>query len=225
MRRVSVVAVCDVVEERAVEAAEEEGARAFADYREMFDVAEMDAVYVCVPPFGHGEPEVLAAERGIALFVEKPVAVTMEAAREVESAIEEHGVISCVGFQDRHLDILGEVKSLIQGRPVGLALGYWMGGMPGVDWWRRKEMSGGQSVEQTVHITDTARYLFGEVQSVYAAGRTGLMEEVEDYNIEDGSAATLIFENGTVATVFTACFLSCGNKGGIDIFPKDLVIE
>ena len=51
------------------------------------------------------------------------------------------------------------------------------------------------------------------------------MEEVEDYDIEDGSAATLIFENGTVATVFSACFMSCGNKGGIDIFTKDLVIE
>jgi len=98
--------------------------------------------------------------------------------------------------------------------------------MPGVSWWRRKEMSGGQPVEQTIHVTDMARYLFGDVTSVYTAGRTGLMTDVPDYNIEDASAATLTFENGLVATIFSACFLSGGRrKGGIDIFTKDMTIE
>ena len=98
--------------------------------------------------------------------------------------------------------------------------------MPQVPWWRRKEMSGGQAVEQTIHVTDMARYLFGDVISVYAAGRTGLMTDVPDYNIEDSSAATLVFENGLAATIFSACFLSGGRgKGGIDIFTKDMNIE
>ena len=98
--------------------------------------------------------------------------------------------------------------------------------MPQVPWWRRKEMSGGQAVEQTIHVTDMARYLFGDVKSVYAAGCTGLMADVPDYNIEDSSTATLVFENGLAATIFSACFLSGGRgKGGIDIFTKDLNIE
>ncbi len=225
MDGVEVVAMCDVVEERATGAAAEWEAEVFTDYREMLGSVEMDAVYVCVPPFAHGEQEVLAAERGIAVFVEKPVAVTMEVAREVEAAIREHGVISCVGFQNRYLDIIARTRKLLEGRPVGLVMGYWMGDLPKVDWWRRKEMSGGQAVEQTVHVTDTVRYLFGDVKSVYAGGRTGLMADVEGYNIEDASAATLMFENGVLATIFSACFLSCGNRGGLDIYTKDLVVE
>ena len=222
---VQVVAMCDIVEERAVEAAAEWDAKVFTDYREMLTAVEMDAVYVCVPPFAHDTQEILAAEKGMAVFVEKPVSVTMEKAREVAAAIRENGVVSCAGFQDRYLDVIAQTVELLKHRPVGLAMGYWMGGMPGVPWWRRKEMSGGQAVEQTIHITDMCRYLFGEVKSVFAGGRTGLMADVENYNIEDASSATMVFENGILATVFSACFLSVGNKGGIDIFTKDMVIE
>ena len=222
---VEVVAMCDIDEDRARDAAEEWGAAVFSDYSRMLDEVEMDAVYVCVPPFAHETQEILAAEKGIALFVEKPIAVTMEKAREVAAAIEQHGVVSSVGFQNRHLDIVDHAKELLIGRPVGLALGYWMGAMPQVAWWRRKEMSGGQAVEQTIHVTDTARYLLGDVKTVYASGRTGLMSDVEDYNIEDASAATMIFENGVLATIFSACFMSVGRRGGLDIYTKDLVIE
>lgn len=226
MDDVEVVAMCDLEKDRVAEAAEEWNAAVYTDYKTMLENEEMDALYVCIPPFAHEEQEIMAAEKGIALFVEKPVSVTMEKAREVDAAIRKNSVVSCVGFQGRYLDIIAQTKDLLKDRPVGLAMGYWMGGMPQVPWWRRKEMSGGQAVEQTIHVTDMARYLFGEVKSVYAAGRTGLMTDVPDYNIEDSSAATLVFENGLAATIFSACFLSGGRgRGGIDIFTKDMNIE
>ena len=221
----TVVAICDVDEAKAAEAAADWDARVFTDYRSMLNEVALDAVYICIPPFAHETQEILAAEKGIALFVEKPIALCMDTAREADAAIREHGVISCVGFQGRYLDIIEKTQNLLASRPVGLAIGYWMGGLPGTYWWRRKQMSGGQAVEQTVHVTDMARYLFGDVKTVYAGGRTGLITDVEDYDIEDASAATLIFENGTLATIFSACFLSCGHRGGLDIYTKDLVIE
>lgn len=221
----TVVAICDVDEAKAADAAAEWDARVFTDYRSMLNEVALDAVYICIPPFAHETQEILAAEKGIALFVEKPIALHMDTAREADAAIREHGVISCVGFQGRYLDIIEKTQGLLASRPVGLAIGYWMGGLPGTYWWRRKQMSGGQAVEQTVHVTDMARYLFGDVKTVYAGGRTGLMTDVEDYDIEDASAATLIFENGTLATIFSACFLSCGHRGGLDIYTKDMAIE
>ena len=57
----------------------------------------------------------------------------------------------------------------MQDQTIGMALGRWMGGMPGVAWWRRQEGSGGQFVEQTTHIVDLLRYCAGEVTEVYAA--------------------------------------------------------
>ena len=221
----TVVSICDVDEARAAEAAAEWDARIFTDYKSMLNEVELDAVYICIPPFAHEMQEILAAEKGIALFVEKPIGLGMDTAREADAAIREHGVISCVGFQGRYLDIIEKTQDLLASRPVGLAIGYWMSGLPGTYWWRRKQMSGGQAVEQTVHVTDMARYLFGDVKTVYAGGRTGLITDVEDYDIEDASAATLIFENGMLATLFSACFLSCGHRGGLDIYTKDMVIE
>jgi len=58
---------------------------------------------MCVPPFAHGfEPEI--AERGIHLFVEKPVALTMDLAKKTERAIAKAGVINSVGYMWRYLD-------------------------------------------------------------------------------------------------------------------------
>ncbi len=80
-------------------------------------------------------------------------------------------------------------------------------------------------MEQTTHIFDLARYLFGEVEKVVAYGRTGLMDDINDYNVEDASSATLYFKNGVVGTIFSACFLSYGGRCGMDIYLKDLAIE
>src|SRR5438105_2869514 len=82
-----IVALCDVVAERAEARAQEFGGRAYRDYRQMLEREELDALYVCVPPFAHDDAEVQAARRGIHLFVEKPVTLTMEKGLEVLQAI------------------------------------------------------------------------------------------------------------------------------------------
>ena len=68
-----VVAVCDVNPEPAERVAGEWGARPYADFRTMLDDEQLDALYVCVPPFAHQGQELLAVERGIPFLVEKPI--------------------------------------------------------------------------------------------------------------------------------------------------------
>ena len=80
-------------------------------------------------------------------------------------------------------------------------MGYWMGGFPGVLWWRRMEQSGGQMVEQTTHIFDLARYLCGEVQEVYAVYANRGQKQIPEYNIYDVGTATLRFASGVVGTI------------------------
>lgn len=228
MDDVHVVAVADPDQERARKMATEAGgAKVFADYQEMYEKAEMDAVFICIPPFAHKDQELMAVEKGIPFFVEKPPALTMELAQKVEAAVAQKGLITAVGFQDRYQDIMDELRSYLVGREVGLIHGSWIGGMPGVFWWRRKEMSGGQHVEQTIHIFDTARFLFGEVKAVSAAASTGLMKHVENYDVEDASAVTLYFENGMIGVIFSACYLSSGRAGksGLDIYCRDARVE
>lgn len=225
IKEAEVVAFCDISRERAEKAAREFGARTYSDHHQMLEREELDAVYICLPPFAHQDQETLAAEKGINIFVEKPVALSLEKARQVEAKVLENKVITAAGYQNRYLDVIDHLCLLLKRETVGMFLGYWMGGMPLVSWWRKKEESGGQIVEQTTHIFDMARYLFGEVKKVFALARTGLMMEVEGYNVEDASSVILCFKSGLIGTISSACFLSCGFKAGMDIYLKDRVIE
>ncbi len=225
MDDVKVVAVCDMAEEKVKKASERFAAPAFFDYKEMLDKVPMDALYVCVPPFAHVGQEELAVKKGLAILVEKPVHLDLAKAKRIAKTIQRKGLVSAAGYQDRYLDIIDRLKAYLDGREPGIVMGYWMGGMPGVHWWRVKKESGGQAVEQTTHIFDMCRYLFGEITHVQAAGRTGLMTHVPDYDVEDASAVTCYFKSGLVGTIFSACFLTVGNKSGIDIWTRDAAIE
>lgn len=226
IKAANIVAVCDLNEERANQRATEYGAKAFTSWKRMLKEVPLDALYVAVPPFAHEGQEQAAAKLGIHLFVEKPVAMDIKTAKAVNNAIRKAGVIATAGFQDRYQDIVKTMKKLLEKNKPGLIMGYWMGGMPGVSWWRRKDQSGGQAVEQTIHTFDMARYLFGEVKAVHAVYSKGLMLDVPDYTVEDASAVNLQFESGLCGTIFSACFLKgVGNKVGLDIFCRDMKIE
>ena len=220
-----VTAVCDLVEERVQKAAQRFEATPYKDYREMLEQEELDAVYVCVEPCAHDGMELLVIEKGCHLFVEKPVALSLDYAREVEAALEAGKLINAAGFQDRYQDIAPRMKAWVDNHQIGFFNGYWVGGMPGVWWWRRRETSGGQAVEQTIHTFDMARYLFGEVVAVQAFGRKGIMTEVENYDTEDASGVNLQFENGIIRTIHSGCFAGFGGKNGIDIFAKNAKLE
>ena len=225
MRGASIVGVCDVAKDRAKAAGEEFAAPEFTDYTKMIDDVEMDALFVAVPPFAHEDQELLAAKKGISLFVEKPVAVTMKKAKQIERAIAKAGVVATAGFQDRYQDIVAKLKKMLEKTPPGLIMGYWIGGMPGVPWWRRKEQSGGQAVEQTIHTFDMARYLLGEVKTVHATWSKGLMKHVPKYNVEDASCINLQFKSGLCGTIFSGCFLKGYGKVGLDIWTPEVLYE
>jgi predicted dehydrogenase len=200
-------------------------AKVFTDYKKLYKGAAFDAVYVGLPPFAHEEQELIAARQGIHLFVEKPVALSMELANKVSKAVVKAGIISSAGFQDRYQDIMPYMKNWLAKKDIAFINGYWVGGMPGVWWWRRREHSGGQAVEQTIHIFDMVRYLFGDVVAVQAFGRRGVITDVENYDTEDASAVNLQFENGIIGTVYSGCFTNCGGKCGIDIYCKNARLD
>ena len=71
----------------------------YPDTQRMLDGAALDAVYVSLPPFAHGEIEHAIIDAGKAIFVEKPVAITPTEGREIRDHIRQKGVISAVGYQ------------------------------------------------------------------------------------------------------------------------------
>lgn len=222
---VTFVGLCDTDENRAKDAANDLGGKAFTDFRRMLDEVEMDACYVCVPPFVHGEIEKAVIERGVNLFVEKPVALTMELAHEIHEGIKNNGLIAAVGYHWRYMKTVEAAKEKFHNRKVGMMLGYWLGGMPQVGWWRRWDGSGGQAVEQTTHIFDLARYFGGEVKEVYAAhAQRFLHDEVENFDVDDVGTVILKFSNGAIANISSSC-INGGHRVGLDVMAKDLMVQ
>ncbi len=72
------VAFCDRVPERAQTAASAYGGTHYTRFAEMYDREDLDGVYICVPPGAHGDQEMEAIRRRLPMFVEKPVAASVD---------------------------------------------------------------------------------------------------------------------------------------------------
>ena len=214
----SIVAVCDVDEGRAQEAAAKFDARSYTDHRAMLDETEAEAVYVSVPPFAHTDAEILGAQKGCAVFVEKPVTLCMEQGREILEAIEANGVLSCVGFQLRLLDPVNRAKTWLADKTIGIISIHRWGGLPGTPWWRVMAQSGGQLVEQTIHQVDAMRYVAGEVEEVYAQYALRTLGDVENLDIPDSQAVMMKLRSGALATLSTSPMLIKGGGRGDMVF-------
>lgn len=216
MDNVEIVAVCDPIPERREAAAKRFGAkRMYTDHNELFaneDKTTLDALYIAVEPTAHVNLEEQAIDKGIPFLVEKPMALDVEQARNIAKRVEETGLITAVGFQDRYLDLIEMVKEAVdEGPKGGLVYGAWIGGIPGVWWWQKKTTCGGQLVEQNIHLLDGLRYLYGEPLSVYATCSSGMVEAGKNgvselYNTDDHSTAVIRFKNNVTATLVSACY-------------------
>ncbi len=222
---VAIVAVADVDAGRAAEAAERFGARAFADVEAMLDAVEVDALYICVPPFAHGAPERAAIARRLPFFVEKPVALDLATAQDIADAVAVAGLVTAVGYHWRYLDTVDEVRGLLAHNPARLMSGYWLDSTPPPVWWWHEDQSGGQMVEQTTHLLDLARYLGGEVTRAYGlAGHTD-RPEFPGLDVPTVSTASLLFRSGAIANFASTCLLGWNHRVGLHLFGDRLAVE
>ena len=221
-----IVAICDVDGERAKAATDEFGGTPYTDHHDMLDKEGMDALYVSVPPFAHSDAEVIAAGKGIHLFVEKPVALTMEKGLEVNEAIEKAGIISCVGYQVRYAESVNRAKAWLEGKTVTMVNCHRWGGVPGTAWWCVMSKSGGQIVEQTTHQVDLIRYLCGEFVEIEANYALRHSYENEGFDIPDAMATTFKLAGGAVGVLTSSCaMINGGGKGELEIMADHCVLK
>lgn len=226
IEKAQITAVCDIDEAKSKAVGQMYGARAYTNHLDMLNHEELDAVYVCIPPFAHGEVELSVIEHRIPMLVEKPLAIENNPASAIVKAVNEHELLTAVGYNWRYSEASNLARTLLEGRKPGMAQGYWHGGMPMVPWWRKMDGSGGQMVEQTTHIVDLSRYLLGEVTQVYAAySKREMHDIVEGTTVPDVGTMILHFESGAIATISNTCLLDQGYTVGLDVLTKDMILE
>ncbi len=222
---VELVGVADPRAQAAAALARTAGCRPFADLPELLAAAEPDAVYVCVPPFAHGQPERELVHRMIPFFVEKPLAAGLEVAEELGAAIAAAGLVTATGYHWRYLDGVERARELLAATPARLAVGAWLDKVPPVPWWTRRERSGGQVVEQATHLLDVMLDLIGDVEHVHAMGARTDRPAFPEADVDDVTAATLRFAGGAVGSLAATALLPAKARAGVELVADGLRLE
>jgi myo-inositol 2-dehydrogenase / D-chiro-inositol 1-dehydrogenase len=217
MAGVRVAAVADPAIERASSLAGQAGATVYASHLDMLERERLDAVYVCVPPFAHGPPELAVIDAGLPLFVEKPVAIDLETATAIADRLADRPLVTCTGYHWRWLDTFDRAAELLAANPARLVSCAWLDKVPPPPWWRRRDGSGGQTVEQTTHVLDLARALAGEVAEVHAFGARGTAAGLPGADVDEVTVGSLRFEGGALGSVASTCLLRRLHRAGVEV--------
>src|SRR5215211_2357651 len=198
---VEVVGVADARTEAAVAGAKMVGARPYASFEELVAAEDVELVDVCLPTAFHRDLALLAAGEGKHVILEKPIARTMEDAREILEAFSDDGPRLFVGHVVRFFPEYVRIKEKIDAGDLGtigvvrtsrrspFLLGW-------NDWYADWRLSGGVLLDLVIHDFDFLRWALGEVERVYARGMLG-----REYNRLDYVLVTLRFESGAIAHV------------------------
>jgi predicted dehydrogenase len=193
------VACCGRDLDRTKAFANVHGGQAYIDLDKMLDEG-IDLLIATLPPYNrHGEIE-HAASRGAHLLVEKPIALSTEAADHMVETVEAAGVVAAIGFMYRFGDAVRRWRTLDSGR-AGLYVGGYYCNALHAHWWRKREMSGGQILEQAIHQVDLIRHLIGEPDTVYARYANLFHHDVPGYDVEDLSATMFGWDDGRIASL------------------------
>ncbi len=210
---IELVGFCDLIPERAEAFAKKAGCgKVFTNYLDMYDEVKPDIVFICIPPYCHGEIEFETIRRGIPFFVEKPLALDLDLARRIRDAAEAKNLVTASGFQCRYSNLVAPNMEFCKNNEIVFIDCTRIGGVPGVFWWKDKDLSGGQIVEQTIHQFDIIRYVFGEPEEVCTYGARGFVKGIPDYNTDDCSVTIVKFQNGTIGTISTGDYAKTGNS-------------
>lgn len=215
---VAIVGVADVAPTAARAFAALTGAAVFEERARLLDEAAPDAVYVCVPPFAHGEPERELIDRGLPFLVEKPLSIDLATAEGLAAAVAARGLVTATGYHWRYLEVVERTGECLADTPARLAVGAWLDKVPPAPWWTQRSGSGGQTIEQTTHLLDVALELMGEVVHVYALGARTRRPAFPDADVDDVTSATLRFASGAVASVASTCLLRAKHRAGLELF-------
>ncbi|MGZ9586047.1 Gfo/Idh/MocA family protein [Paenibacillus marinisediminis] len=211
-----VVAVCDVIEERAKTAAQAYNCDYYLDYNRMLEEAKLDVVHVCTPHYLHAPMVIAAARAGKHVITEKPMSITVEDAEAMIQACEDHNVTFGVIFQNRYNPgSLLIKKELESGR-----LGQVLGARCSVTWKRTDEYysqddwrgtweqeGGGVIINQSIHTLDLMRWFVDDELDFVSANISNRTHE--HIEVEDCAEGIISFKNGVAASFYTMTYHSC----------------
>ena len=211
------VAVSDVDPERSERFAQKYGVTAFSSVEEMIGRADLEAITVCTPHPLHERPTVAAAQSGVHVLVEKPLASTLESCDAMLHAAEAGNIKLGVVSQRRFLAPVMRMKTAIDEGKIGAPI---LGTFQMYSWrdeayynsdpWRGtwKREGGGVLVNQSPHQLDLLQWFMGDIAEVSGYWANLNHPTIE---VEDTAVAVIRFQSGAIGNLVT----SVSQKPGI----------
>lgn len=204
---VTPVAFADAVPAALDATVAEHGGEAFGDGVDLIRSGTVDIVSICTPPLFHRELAVAAAEAGVAVLCEKPLARTLEDAEAIVEAVERSGTLFSVGFCHRFEPAIEKLKTMIDAGELGEVITFrnrFAGLMANAHetWFSNPAISGGGALADTsIHSIDLFRHLVGDIASVQAMTSTRETAHGPALDVEDSGVMVLRTDNGDLGVI------------------------
>lgn len=200
-------AVCDVDLERAREFAKGYGVQAYQDVEEMIAQSGVEALDICTPHPLHTEPAVKAAEAGVHVLIEKPLASSLQDCDRIIGAGKKGGVKIGVMCQRRFYAPCRRIKDAIDANKLGQPI---LGSVAMYGWrdeayyrsdpWRGSWIAegGGVLVNQAPHQLDLFQWYMGPIDELF-----GLWDNLNHpyIEVEDTAMAIVRFKSGALGNI------------------------
>ena len=184
------------------------------DYRELVADPAVQVVYVATRHDLHYAVARAAVDAGKAVFVEKPMTMTVADARSLCDAVASRGTLLTVGFNRRFSPHTARLKELLGpiAAPKTLAYRVNAGALPPEHWLLDPAEGGGRLLGEGVHFFDMLRFLAGaEPVAVRSAAPRG--------RARDEATVSIAFADGSIGSlVYTGSGASASGKERIEVF-------
>lgn len=175
------------------------------DYLELLKDENIDAIYIATPPKMHHYYTLEAAKYGKAVYVEKPMAMSVAECEEMIKVCKDNKVPLFVAYYRREQDKFKKVKEMIESNEIGEIRSFnyiYTSKMPTIDpnrpWLLSKEVAGGGLLYDIgSHMIDTIIYMFGEVKIAtgISSNQSGVL------NVNDVTSGIIQFKNNVQGSI------------------------
>ena len=216
LENADLIAVCDLVREKAADYSQTYGGEVYTDYRAVLERPDIDIIAIATSSGAHAEIGIAAAEAGKHVIVEKPMALSLFDADRLIAACHKNQVYLGVCHQNRYNQVVQQLRqALDKGR-----FGKLTHAVASIRWYRDQayfnqdswhgtwEQDGGVLMNQSIHNIDLLLWMMGQANSVYGKIAT----RHRQIEVEDLGMGMITFQNGALGMI----------EASSTVYPKNL---
>ena len=183
------------------------GIESFKNYKKMIESAKLDCVFVATPSSSHFDVASYAMEKGLHVFVEKPLCLDPTDSRRLADLAQEKGCANQVGYHNRFIGTFRETARLVKAGALGEI--YHVSGTAfgpvvirpkaGSTWRSKKSEGGGCLHDYASHVVDLMNFVVGPPEQVLAAQ----LRSIYSQDVEDAVYALFRYPSGTTGALET----------------------